>query len=167
MFDEWLLHPAQSLEWPGCELEFFGKKNNCEGSDASPPNSIALFRICSDVKMADSIPAMEKHVCGPVYLPVLETFCVVQMARPILLLACSTNQMAPSGPAAIPMGEALSVGTGNSVMFLPSVVMRPILLPPASVNHRAPSGPAAMPKGELLGVGMCSLRVRAPAVVRR
>ena len=64
----------------------------------------------------------------------------------------------------MPIGEALSLGTGNSMMDLPSAVMRPILLPPASVNHRAPSAPATMPKGALLSVGMCSFRVRFPEV---
>src|ERR1017187_584082 len=60
--------------------------------------------------------------------------------RPILLLLDSANHSAPSGPAAIPAGQANAVGTGYSVMY-PAVVIRPILSPSCSVNHSAPSGP--------------------------
>src|SRR2546421_341999 len=72
--------------------------------------------------------------------------------RPILLPLSSVNQRLPSGPAAIPYGELLVVGTGNSVM-VPLGLMRPILLPLSSVNQRLPSGPAVIPVGPLSAVG--------------
>ena len=50
------------------------------------------------------------------------------MIRPILLPPNSVNQRLPSGPAAMPAGSLLAVGTVNSVMT-PAVVIRPILLP--------------------------------------
>src|SRR5205814_9082947 len=74
------------------------------------------------------------------------------MMRPILLPVSSANQMAPSGPATIPLGEPAAVGTGNSVIT-PAVVMRPILLLADSANQRSPSGPSVMPMGELEAVG--------------
>ena len=65
---------------------------------------------------------------------------------PILNSIRSVNHSAPSGPAVIPDGQLLGVGTGNSVT-VPEVVMRPILLPFPSANHKAPSEPAAIPAG--------------------
>src|ERR1035441_9050090 len=85
--------------------------------------------------------------------------------RPILLLLDSANHSAPSGPAAIPAGQANAVGTGYSVMY-PAVVIRPILSPSCSVNHSAPSGPATIPIGQLPAVGM-GYSVTYPAVVIR
>src|SRR5262245_14145619 len=73
--------------------------------------------------------------------------------RPILLPTCSVNQIAPSGPAAMPEGALLAVGATNSVIE-PAVVIRPILLPTFSVNHRLPSGPDAIANGKLPAVGM-------------
>ena len=63
------------------------------------------------------------------------------------------NQRLPSGPAVIPMGWALAVGTGNSVMAWVAGLIIPILLPHASVNQRLPSGPAVIPSGLALAVG--------------
>ncbi len=69
-----------------------------------------------------------------------------------MLLLISVNQMVLSGPAVIPQGVPLDVGTGNSVI-VPLVVMRPILpfwlvksllLSVDSVNQRFPSGPVVM-----------------------
>jgi hypothetical protein len=58
------------------------------------------------------------------------------------------------------------VGTTNSLVKTPPVVMRPILLPPPSVNHSAPSGPATMLSGKLFAVGIVN-SVTTPAVVIR
>ena len=45
---------------------------------------------------------------------------VVGLIIPILLRTGSVNQRLPSGPAVIPMGLELAVGTGNSVMVIDS-----------------------------------------------
>src|SRR6266568_3243481 len=80
--------------------------------------------------------------------------------RPMLLPPNSVNQRAPSGPAVMPAGSLLAVGTANSVTT-PAVVMRPILSADTadSVNQRAPSGPAVMPTGLLLAVGTANSRI--------
>ena len=83
--------------------------------------------------------------------------------RPILSGRNSVNQRFSSGPAAIPYGLLLAVGTGNSVMT-PAVVIRPMLLPNHSVNHRFPSGPRVMADGRLFAVGMWN-SVTTPVVV--
>src|ERR1700682_6518735 len=64
----------------------------------------------------------------------------------------SVNQRLPSGPAAIPDGLALAVGTGYSVTT-PAVVTLATLLPRDWVSQRLPPRPAAMPAGKLLVVG--------------
>jgi hypothetical protein len=51
------------------------------------------------------------------------------------------NHRFPSGPAVMPRGSLLLVGTENTVIA-PPVMIRPILFPLNSVNHRAPPGPA-------------------------
>ena len=63
----------------------------------------------------------------------------VILSRPILPLAFSVNQIAPSGPVERNTGLAKEVGMVYRVMA-PPVVMRPISLLLAA-NHRAPSGP--------------------------
>src|SRR3954463_8184710 len=63
-------------------------------------------------------------------------------------LACSANQTLPSGPAHMPNGCDLGVGTSNSVT-LPSGVIRPTLPVPNAANHTFPSPPAATPTGRL------------------
>src|SRR5262249_58742640 len=68
--------------------------------------------------------------------------------RPILLLFCSMNQRAPSGPTVIACGKLPAVGTGNCVMA-PAVVIRPIWSLRPSVNQNAPSGPSVIPSGAL------------------
>jgi hypothetical protein len=100
---------------------------------------------------AISGPVVIHHgrLLGPAKYSVMTPSVVM---RPILLEYSSANQSAPSGPAVIPLGLELAVGTVNSLMT-PSVVMRPILLPYHSVNHKAPSGPVVMPSGLLAGVG--------------
>src|SRR5258707_1196545 len=91
----------------------------------------------------------------PILLPII-TFC--------WLNSTSVNQRLPSGPAVIPSGTLLEVGTGNSVME-PLGLIRPILLPFHSVNQRWPSGPAVIPIGQLLEVGTATrLGVLAPVV---
>src|SRR6266851_5201232 len=84
--------------------------------------------------------------------------------RPMLFPA-SVNQKLPSGPAVIPSGELLCVGTGNVVM-LPLGVMRPMLFD--SANQRLPSGPAVMPLGKLAGENsvMVPTLAQAGAVLR-
>src|SRR5436309_1598017 len=83
--------------------------------------------------------------------------------RPILPAVDSVNQRAPSGPAAMPPGLLLAVGTVNSVMT-PAGVIRPILLPMVSVNQRFPSGPATMPAALLNTIGSGnSVRMAASA----
>ncbi len=57
----------------------------------------------------------------------------------------SVNQTFPSGPNAIPEGDALESLTGNSVT-MPSVVILP-MTPVASANQSAPSGPVVMWRG--------------------
>src|SRR6202022_1958484 len=64
----------------------------------------------------------------------------------------SVNQRLPSGPAAMPCGALVAVGTRYSVKT-PAVVTRAALFPLFSVNQRFPSCPAAMPCGLLLAVG--------------
>jgi hypothetical protein len=85
--------------------------------------------------------------------------------RPILMAAFSVNHRVPSGPAVIPQGLLLGVGTEYSVM-VPFVVTRLILLTLfcCSANHRAPSGPAVMPFGRQFGVGIGN-SVMTPVVV--
>src|SRR6202034_4556549 len=73
----------------------------------------------------------------------------------------SLNQIAPSGPEAIPEGVLLGVRMGYSVIT-PAVVIRPILLPDSSVNHMAPSGPTTILRGPLLGVGITYSLVITP-----
>src|SRR5260370_26462586 len=90
--------------------------------------------------------------------------CVGRVKRPILEASCSTNQRLPSGPAAIPPGKLLAVGTENSVTA-PAVLIPPILLPFSSVNQRLPSGPAAIPFGLLLGVGTENSLTTPPVVI--
>src|SRR5512135_6752 len=75
------------------------------------------------------------------------------VTRPILLPFCSVNQRLPSGPAVIPVGPLLAVGSGPNSVMMPAGVIRPILLPFCSVNQRLPSGPAVIPVGRLVGVG--------------
>ena len=60
----------------------------------------------------------------------------VIVMRPILLLPFSTNHSAPSDPATIaPRGlRDWGIGTGNSPVMTPLVVIRQIV-PAASVNH--------------------------------
>ena len=71
-----------------------------------------------------------------------------RVSRPIWLPRASVNQRLPSGPAMIPPGTLLAVGTANSVIA-PEGVIRPIWLLRASVNQRLPSGPALMTAGTL------------------
>src|SRR6266853_2906754 len=85
---------------------------------------------------------------------------------PILLAALSTNHNAPSGPLVMPPTPLSAVGSGNSPVITPAVVIRPILLVPRSVNHSAPSGPDVMVRGALLAVGREN-SVMTPAVVIR
>ncbi len=67
----------------------------------------------------------------------------------------SVNQLAPSGPAEIPKGNALDLGTEYSVMPLDVPLTaaarsrRPILFAPVahSVNQIAPSGPVVTYNG--------------------
>src|SRR5712692_5022467 len=72
--------------------------------------------------------------------------------------------MLPSGPAAIPFGPLLAVGTGYSVKT-PEVVTLATLFPWSSVNQRFPSDPAAIPNGLLLAVGI-AYSVMSPTVAR-
>ena len=58
-------------------------------------------------------------------------------------------QSAPSGPAAIPSGFAMPVGSGKSVLT-PAGVMRPIMLDEYSVYQRLPSLPLAIAFGPSL-----------------
>jgi hypothetical protein len=70
------------------------------------------------------------------------------------------NHTAPSGPLLMAVGLLDAVGIGNSLIFVPSVVIRPILFALRIVNHRAPSEPTAMPTGWAFGVGsayICTL----------
>ena len=57
--------------------------------------------------------------------------------------ARSVNHRLPSGPTAMPEGDAFGVGVAKSVTT-PAVVMRPMRLATGSVNHKLPSGPAVM-----------------------
>ena len=68
----------------------------------------------------------------------------------------SVNQRLPSGPAVIPSGSALAVGTANSVMAWVVGLIIPIWLALYSVNQRLPSGPAVIPSGSDLAVGMAN-----------
>ena len=71
--------------------------------------------------------------------------------RPMALAPWRVYQRAPSGPAAMPVGEA--PWAPYSLRVLPSRVSTPILAVPCSVNHMRPSGPAVMPVGALAGSG--------------
>ena len=55
------------------------------------------------------------------------------------------NQTAPSGPATIPFGLAISGPV--KLETTPAVVIRPIVSFPVLVNQSAPSGPTVMPPG--------------------
>ena len=70
---------------------------------------------------------------------------------PMTVAVPSVNQTVLSGPAAMPSGELLAVGTRYS-NTCPLVLMRPILSAPFSVNQSTPSGPAVMPVGVQLAV---------------
>jgi hypothetical protein len=85
--------------------------------------------------------------------------------RPILLPSFSANHSAPSGPAAMPIGELDAVWIGNSVI-VPLVVIRPMLFPLSSVNHSAPSGPAVTTIGRLDAVGTRNSEIVPPVVIR-
>src|SRR6185369_11616335 len=87
-------------------------------------------------------------------------------SRPILFPAFSVNQSAPPGSAAIPSGSLAAVGTGNSLVTAPPVVILPILFASASVNQSAPSAPTPMPEGPLAAVGTVN-SVIVPVVVIR
>jgi hypothetical protein len=65
--------------------------------------------------------------------------------RPIALPACSVNQRAPSGPAAIHRGWL--PGAKRYSVIAPTIVMRPILEPFHSVNQSAPIGSHGYPAG--------------------
>jgi len=68
---------------------------------------------------------------------VLETVPSALM-RPIRLWPLSINHIAPSDPAAIPVGSLPAVNPAEYSMMTPVVEMLPTLLPSASVNHRLP-----------------------------
>src|SRR3954447_13055053 len=69
---------------------------------------------------------------------------------PILATLSSVNQRLPSGPAVIPRGSAMAVGTANSVMAPVAELIIPILSERSSVNQSLPSGPAAIPQRSVL-----------------
>src|SRR5690349_4055798 len=79
------------------------------------------------------------------------TTWVAGLIIPMLLAERSANQRLPSGPALIPAGEALAVGTGNSAMAWVAGLIIPTWLD--SVNQRLPSGPPLILQGEALAVG--------------
>jgi len=65
--------------------------------------------------------------------------------RPMALVPWRVYQSAPSGPAAMPVGEV--PWAAYSLMVLPSRVIAPIVAAACSVNHMRPSGPAVMAVG--------------------
>src|SRR6185369_14906870 len=67
-----------------------------------------------------------------------------------------------SGPAVMPLGRPLTVGSVYSVNTPPGVSL-PILFALASVNQRLPSGPRVMPATPLAAVGI-GYSVKTPAV---
>src|SRR5262245_66237808 len=85
---------------------------------------------------------------------------------PILLPYDSVNHRLLLGPAATPLGSLDAVGTLNS-LIAPPVVILPILLPEYSVNHRFSSGPAAMSTGKLAAVGTLYSAMAPPVVIRQ
>src|ERR687887_450857 len=85
-------------------------------------------------------------------------------SSPILPVAGSANQTAPSVPAAMPRPAAPGAGIGKSVAA-PDIEIVPMVGMPRSVNHMLPSGPAVMSNGALpVGSGNS---VTAPAGVIR
>src|SRR5271166_3513689 len=94
------------------------------------------------------LPLVSRHWMSLRMSPLLSWVLVVTASRPILLVNCSVNQNAPSGPTVMENGPAPLVGTLYSVMT-PAVVMRPILLFPPSMNQSAPSSPSVMNVGSL------------------
>jgi hypothetical protein len=92
---------------------------------------------------APSGPVAIASRCPQFPLDKVQGYSVIEPAvvmRPILPIS-SVNHRAPSGPAAIPIGEELWEGSGNS-LTTPDVVIRPMV--PFSVNQSAPSDPAAI-----------------------
>ena len=81
------------------------------------------------------------------------------------LAVLSVNQRVLPGPAAMPSGELLAVGTWYS-NTCPLVLMLPMRLAPLSVNQSAPLGPAVMPAGKAFGDGRKN-SVIVPLVVIR
>ena len=76
---------------------------------------------------------------------------VVGLIIPILSAHCSVNQRLPSGPAVIPSGLALAVGTANSVMAWVVGLIIPILLRDALGEPEVAVGARRDPAG--LGAG--------------
>jgi hypothetical protein len=76
----------------------------------------------------------------------------------------SANQMLPSGPTAMPKGDAPVVMPAANSVNAPAVVRRPIRLLPNSVNQRLPSGPVVISKGL---VPTLATSVMTPAGVMR
>ena len=72
----------------------------------------------------------------------------------------------PSGAATIASGLAFSLGSANSFVSTPAVVMRPILFVLPSPNQSAPSAPATIGPGSESAVGSVN-SVMTPAVVIR
>ena len=62
-----------------------------------------------------------------------------------LVAPVSVNQRLPSGPAVIPKGQALAVGSGNKEIAWVVGLIIPIALEVRSVNQRLPSGPVVIP----------------------
>src|ERR1700676_5535320 len=60
----------------------------------------------------------------------------------------------PSGPETMLPGNALAVGSANSVMTPSGVILATLLVPVLdSVNHMLPSGPSVIANGPALAVG--------------
>src|SRR3989442_5559746 len=113
---------------------------------------VGVIGVPGDVSVTVAVHVVEWKS----WIVVGEQLTLVEVVRgntntPILLLAASVNQMLPSGPALMPNGPLIGVGTVYSVM-LPLVVTFPIL-PLPTANQKLPSGPPAMPNVGLPGTG--------------
>src|SRR5258708_717893 len=91
------------------------------------PAGFGFKTVVPFISQIATLPLVSRHTMS--LLPSLLkswVLTIVGAKRPFLLPLSSVNQSAPSGPVVMPWGPLSAVGTRNSAIVIPSVVMRPI-----------------------------------------